>query len=152
MAFLDDLGKKLGAAADITAAKTKELTEVAKINMRISSEERKIEKLFSEIGKLVFEKEKDKSESFVAEQCSKILEIGQKIEELNKKLDEIAQKHNSTPSGIAIAWILRHPAKMQPIAGTTNADRLKEICAGSDVELTREEWYEIYRSAGNNIP
>ena len=49
-------------------------------------------------------------------------------------------------SAIAIAWILRHPAKIQPLIGTTNAQRLRDICTGIDVELTREEWYELYRA------
>ncbi|HCI30009.1 MAG TPA: aldo/keto reductase, partial [Fervidobacterium sp.] len=53
---------------------------------------------------------------------------------------------------IPIAWILRHPARIQPIVGTTNVNRLKEICRASDVNLTREDWYELYRAAGNEIP
>ena len=53
---------------------------------------------------------------------------------------------------IAIAWILRHPAKIQPLVGTTNNQRLKDICKASQVELTRQEWYEIYRAAGNKLP
>ncbi|SCN22045.1 Oxidoreductase YdhF [Clostridium sp. N3C] len=75
-----------------------------------------------------------------------------KFPELNAKLQEIAQKWNVTSSAIAIAWILRHPAKIQPIVGTTNSERLKEICKASEVNLTREEWYEIYRAAGNKLP
>lgn len=53
---------------------------------------------------------------------------------------------------IPIAWILRHPAKIQPIVGTTNPSRLKDICKASEIELTREEWYELYRAAGNKLP
>lgn len=75
-----------------------------------------------------------------------------KYPELNQKIDEIAEKYNVTNSAIAIAWLLRHPAKMQPIVGTTNAKRLKDICKASEVQLSREEWYEIYRAAGNNLP
>lgn len=72
--------------------------------------------------------------------------------ELNKKLGEIAEKNNVTPEAVAIAWILRHPAKIQPIVGTTNPKRLRNICKASQVELSREEWYGIYKAAGHRIP
>lgn len=75
-----------------------------------------------------------------------------KFPELNNKLNEIAASRNVTNTAIAIAWILRHPAKIQPLAGTTNKERLKDICKASQVDLTRQEWYEIYRSAGNKLP
>jgi len=71
---------------------------------------------------------------------------------LNQKLQEIAEKYGVTKTGIAAAWILRHPANMQVIAGTTNPSRLREICAGADVRITGEEWYEIYRAAGHSLP
>ncbi|WP_114352124.1 aldo/keto reductase [Saliterribacillus persicus] len=72
--------------------------------------------------------------------------------ELNQKLDEIAEAKGVTATTIAIAWILRHPARMQPVVGTMNPERLKEIAKASDVKLTREEWYELYRVAGNKLP
>lgn len=72
--------------------------------------------------------------------------------ELNHKLAEIGEKYGLTKTGVATAWILRHPAKMQVIAGTMNPLHLKEVCKGADVELTRAEWYEIYRSAGHTLP
>lgn len=75
-----------------------------------------------------------------------------KFPQLNSKINEIAEIKGVTNTAIAIAWILRHPAKIQPIAGTTNPGRLKDICRASEVELTRQEWYEIYRSAGNKLP
>jgi len=75
-----------------------------------------------------------------------------KFPELNTKINEIAAIKGVTNSAIAIAWILRHPAKIQPIVGTTNPKRLKDICAASGVELTRQEWYEIYMAAGNKLP
>lgn len=75
-----------------------------------------------------------------------------KFPELNRKLDEMAEEKGVTNSALAIAWILRHPAKMQPIVGTTNAQRLAQICKASDVTLTREEWYELYLAAGNQLP
>lgn len=76
----------------------------------------------------------------------------EKFPELNKKINEIAEKYNVSNTTIAIAWILRHPAKMQPVSGTTNLQRLKDIALASNISLTREEWYEIYRAAGNVLP
>ena len=76
----------------------------------------------------------------------------EKFPELNKKIDALAQSRGVTNTAIAIAWILRHPARMQPILGTTNASRVKDICKASGVTLTRPEWYEIYLAAGNRLP
>lgn len=75
-----------------------------------------------------------------------------KFPELNKKINEIAEIKGVTNSAIAVAWILRHPARIQTIVGTTNKDRLKDICKASEISLTRQEWYEIYRAAGNKLP
>ncbi len=72
--------------------------------------------------------------------------------ELNQKINEIAAAKGVSNTAIAIAWLLRHPAKMQPIVGTTNPNRLKDICNASDITLTRPEWYEIYLAAGNMLP
>ncbi len=71
---------------------------------------------------------------------------------LNEVLDNIAEKYNVTPTAIATAWILRHPAHMQMIAGTTKPSRLIECCKGADITLQRDEWYELYKAAGNPIP
>ncbi len=72
--------------------------------------------------------------------------------ELNQKLAEVGEAHGITKTGAAAAWILRHPANMQVIAGTMNPKRLAEICDAADVTLTREEWYAIYRAAGHRLP
>lgn len=72
--------------------------------------------------------------------------------ELNNKLDEIAQRYSVTSQAIASAWILRHPAGIQLISGSMNPDRIVEVCNGAEVSLTRKEWYEIYLSAGYNLP
>lgn len=86
-------------------------------------------------------------------QCGKgVFLNNDKFPELNKKINEIAEAKGVPNTAIAIAWILRHPAKIQPIVGTTNAARLKDICKASTIELTRQEWYEIYRAAGNILP
>ncbi|WP_082235350.1 aldo/keto reductase [Halobacillus massiliensis] len=79
--------------------------------------------------------------------------IGNKeFPEVNAKLKEIAEAKGVTDTAIATAWILRHPANIQPVVGTMNPKRLQDIVKASDVELTREEWYELYRSAGNDLP
>ena len=72
--------------------------------------------------------------------------------QLNEKIAEIGEKYGLTKTGVATAWILRHPANMQLIAGTMNTKRLTEICKGAEVTLTRAEWYEIYRFAGHCLP
>lgn len=72
--------------------------------------------------------------------------------ELNDALDEIAAKHGVTPTGIAVAWIVRHPANIQVVLGTTKPSRVRESVAGSDVQLSREEWYRLFRAAGHKVP
>lgn len=66
---------------------------------------------------------------------------------LNKVVDRLGRDKGASPSAVAIAWILRHPAKIQPMIGTTKAVRLNDICTASDITLTRAEWYELYRAA-----
>lgn len=79
--------------------------------------------------------------------------IGNKdYEEVNKQLEAVAEKYGVTPTTIAGAWILRHPAKMQLISGSMNMQRIREISASADINLTREEWYSIYLSAGYRLP
>ncbi|QCT04765.1 aldo/keto reductase [Paenibacillus algicola] len=75
-----------------------------------------------------------------------------KFPELNARIDEVAQRYNVSSTAMAIAWILRHPAGMQPVVGTTNLERLKDCCEAADITITREEWYDIYRAAGNILP
>ncbi|WP_342433160.1 aldo/keto reductase [Neobacillus sp. FSL H8-0543] len=75
-----------------------------------------------------------------------------KFPELNQSIDEIAAKYEVSNTTIAVAWLLRHPAQMQPVIGTMNIDRLKDCIQASDIQLTREEWYSIYRKAGNILP
>lgn len=69
--------------------------------------------------------------------------------ELNETIAKLAKNYNVSSEAIVIAWILRHPAKMQAIVGSMNPSRLKAIDKANDIALTRKEWYDIYRSAGN---
>ncbi|GHT49125.1 aldo/keto reductase [Bacteroidia bacterium] len=71
---------------------------------------------------------------------------------LNKALTDYGEKYNLHITGAAVAWITRHPANMQVILGTTKPERLIAACQGSDVPMTRQEWYGIYKAAGNMIP
>ncbi|EAD7603612.1 aldo/keto reductase family oxidoreductase [Listeria monocytogenes] len=75
-----------------------------------------------------------------------------KFPELNKVIDKIAADKGVTNSAIAVAWIQRHPASFQTVVGTMNPRRIADIAKASDVTLSREEWYEIYRAAGNQLP
>lgn len=72
--------------------------------------------------------------------------------ELNEALAGIAEEKRVSPEAIAIAWILRHPAGMQVISGSMNPNRIRAISAGADVELSRQEWYDLYIAAGNDLP
>ena len=58
----------------------------------------------------------------------------------------------SRDAAAAIAWLLRHPAGIQPIIGTMNTAHLRYLAAAADVTLSREEWYTIYQAAGNQLP
>nr|WP_027871350.1 aldo/keto reductase [[Eubacterium] cellulosolvens] len=72
--------------------------------------------------------------------------------ELNEALADLADKYNATKAAIAIAWILRHPAKMQVIAGTMNPVHLKEMAEADRIDLTHEEWYRLYLASGKFLP
>ena len=76
----------------------------------------------------------------------------EKFPALNEALADIAQKYGISKTGVAAAWILRHPAGIQLIAGTMNPDHLADICRAADITLTRAEWYAIYRAAGHTLP
>jgi len=78
----------------------------------------------------------------------------EKFPKLNETIDKYAEKYSATNSAVTVAWILRHPAKMQPIVGTKTKQRVIDICKAPDIAavMTRQEWYEIYRAAGNELP
>jgi predicted oxidoreductase len=71
---------------------------------------------------------------------------------LNQKINEIAARYGVNNTTIAMAWLLRHPAHMQPVTGTMNVQRLLDCAKAADITLTREEWYAIYFAAGNDLP
>ena len=71
---------------------------------------------------------------------------------LNGVLWELGQKYQVSKTTIAAAWVLRHPAKIQLITGTMNINRLDEIAKATEINLSREEWYRLYLSAGHFLP
>lgn len=71
---------------------------------------------------------------------------------LNSVIDRIANEREVTTTAIAVAWISRHPARIQTILGTTTPQRIRDAARSQDFQLTRQEWYEIYRAAGNVLP
>lgn len=76
----------------------------------------------------------------------------EKFPELNETLQRLGDEYGVSKTTMAFAWILRHPAKMQPITGTTNPSRLAECLKATEIQITRRQWYEIYRAAGNTLP
>ncbi len=76
----------------------------------------------------------------------------ERFPELNGIIDAIAEKYGVTNTAIATAWITRHPANIQVVLGTTKMERMKDACKGAEIVLTREEWYQIYKAAGNIVP
>ena len=76
----------------------------------------------------------------------------ERFPELNAVIDRLAAKYGVPAEAIAVAWITRHPARMQVVLGTTTPDRVSAAAQGSDVPLTRAEWYELFRTAGHTVP
>jgi predicted oxidoreductase len=72
--------------------------------------------------------------------------------ELNESIDRLADKYSVPAEAIAVAWITRHPARMQVVLGTTTPERVAAAALGSDIPLTRGEWYELFRAAGYKVP
>lgn len=76
----------------------------------------------------------------------------ERFPKLNAVLAQLAEKYGVTKTSVAFNWLLRHPAKIQPVTGTTNPQRLTECCRATEFTMTREEWYAIYQAAGNVLP
>ena len=75
-----------------------------------------------------------------------------KYQKLNDALKVIAEEQGVNTSAVAVAWILRHPAFKQVMVGSMNPNRLTGICDAEKVELSRQQWYDLYKAAGNIIP
>ncbi|BDR53984.1 hypothetical protein KIMH_00950 [Bombiscardovia apis] len=75
-----------------------------------------------------------------------------KFPALNAKLGQLASKYGVEPSAIAVAWILRHPAGFQVLLGSMTPERIGQMAASGDVNLSAQEWYDLYTAAGNDLP
>ncbi|MDR1186634.1 MAG: aldo/keto reductase [Bifidobacteriaceae bacterium] len=71
---------------------------------------------------------------------------------LNDVIDRLAEKYQVEAISIAVAWITRHPANMQVVLGTTTPARVAAAALGSEVPLTKKEWYELTLAAGYITP
>ena len=68
-------------------------------------------------------------------------------------MDALARARGVSRAAVALAWLLKHPARILPIVGTTNPDRIREATKAADLELTREEWYRLLIAArGEPVP
>lgn len=76
----------------------------------------------------------------------------EKFPRLNAELNVQAEKYGVTPSAVALAWILRHPAFKQVVTGTTSPERMDELCKAADVNMSREDWYSLYNATGKQLP
>lgn len=74
------------------------------------------------------------------------------FKELNIVLDEMAAKYKVAKEAIAVAWILRHPASLQVLVGSMTPERIKKISAASEINLSHNDWYNLYKAAGNQLP
>ncbi|NQX10617.1 aldo/keto reductase [Microbacteriaceae bacterium VKM Ac-2855] len=72
--------------------------------------------------------------------------------ELNDVIDDLAAEYSVPAEAIAVAWITRHPARMQVVLGTTTISRVRASALGSDLPLTREQWYRLFTAAGHTLP
>lgn len=75
-----------------------------------------------------------------------------KYQELTATITRLAEEYHVPFEALVIAWIIRHPANMQPIIGSMNPKRIEAMAAAFDIELSRQEWYQVYKSAGNPLP
>ena len=71
---------------------------------------------------------------------------------LNEVLQKLADREGVSKTAVAIAWVLRHPAKMQAIIGSMNPSHIKDACDATKVELSHHDWYELYLAAGKFLP
>ncbi len=78
--------------------------------------------------------------------------LNDEFAELNRTLAELGEKYGVSATTMAAAWLLRHPANMQVIAGTMNLERFNEVCRACDIQMTKEDWYQIFKAAGNITP
>ncbi|MCP8615368.1 aldo/keto reductase [Salirhabdus salicampi] len=77
------------------------------------------------------------------------------ILQTRKLVEQFAEQKATTKEAIVLGWLMKHPAKIQPVIGTTNAERIKNCKDAVKVSemMTREEWYSLYVSSrGVSMP
>ena len=140
MAFFDDIGKKISTAAGAVADKTKELAEIAKLNNEISKSEKKVRSLYEQIGKLMFEQEKYKTDSPAYQHCVSILAEQQMVLELTKKIEAI--KNDNAIVSAPVAETVETTAKPEnedctcPNCGYSESE--EDFCTQCGAELVQE--------------
>ena len=73
--------------------------------------------------------------------------------ELTHRLDSIATRSGVDRAAVATAFLLAHPAKITPVLGTNNLDRISAISAAETVQLDRQDWFSLYEAAlGSEVP
>lgn len=71
---------------------------------------------------------------------------------LTKVIHQMAAKYGESFEAIVVGWILRHPANMQVIVGSMNPTRIQKMAQALTISMSREDWYTIYKAAGNSLP
>ncbi|WP_374019297.1 aldo/keto reductase [Paenibacillus thiaminolyticus] len=75
------------------------------------------------------------------------------IRETAELVQAMANEKGTTPEAIILAWLMRHPAGIQPVIGTANPERIRACGEAVNITLTREEWYTLYVSSrGRALP
>jgi len=68
---------------------------------------------------------------------------------IRRKLEELSPKYNANIESIAVAWIVKLGAL--PLIGTTNEQRIKNITKSFDIDLDRQDWYELYEASRGEL-
>lgn len=72
---------------------------------------------------------------------------------IHKQLGTLMDKYNATEDQLLLAWILKHPAHIHPVIGTTNKDRITNAAKVVDIDLDLEDWFLILvASQGHKVP
>lgn len=77
--------------------------------------------------------------------------VDESVKKTRALVKKLAQEKNVSKESIVIAWLLKHPSKIRPVIGSTNQERIKNIAESTKIELTREEWYDLFVSARGNV-
>jgi len=80
-------------------------------------------------------------------------EDNEQTRRIRKQLGELVDKYNATEDQLLLAWIMKHPAKIHPVVGTTTKERLKQAVEAAKIDLELEDWFLILvASQGCKVP